>query len=226
MGYLDNPTNMQAEIRDLLRRVRQLETGSPLGNTSITRGVLRVASPEGLVVEGSEKVSGTLEVTGTLVLSGTLNGDGTITWTGPLNLQGVTVITGDTTVQGPFHVDGATDINGTLAVKGATTLSNDLNVTTGGGITIDSANPLKLSPDGNHAVEWASGAYLQSNDGGVGIGASGFSSAFVAAADGSAALYYPNGQIAVWSSAVNGLSFYSPDGTKVMRLTNAGLVGP
>lgn len=224
MGYLDNP--MQGELRDLLRRVRQLETGSPLGNTSITRGALRVASPEGLIVEGSETVSGTLDVTGTLVLSGVLNGDGTITWTGPTNLQGVTVITGDTTVQGPFHVDGATDINGTLAVKGATTLSNDLNVTTGGGITIDSTNALQLSPGGNHAVQWALGAYLASNDGGVGMGASGHNAAIQAAADGTAALYYPTGQIAVWTSAVNGLSFYSPDGTKVMRLTNTGLVGP
>lgn len=198
MGYIDNLNDSKSEIRDLMRRIRQLETASPLGHSSITRGALRVASPEGLIVEGSEKVTGTLTLTPGSVLD----------------------VTGETNLHGPTTIDG------TLDVKGATTLSNDLNVAAGGGITIDSTNPLKLSPDGSHAIEWASGAYLQSNDGGVGIGANGFSAAFVAATDGSAALYYPNGHIAVWTSAVNGLSFYSPDGTKVMRLTNTGLVGP
>lgn len=195
------------EVARQSHRTRRVEVAAPLGFSSITRGALRVASPEGLIVEGSEKVSGTLDVTGTL------------TNTGTTNLNGPTVITGDATVNGPLHVDGDTDING------ATTLNGDLAVAAGGGITIDSTNPLKLSPDSSHAIEWASGAYLQSNDGGVGIGASGHSAAFVAAVDGSAALYYSDGHIAVWTSSA-GITFYSPDGSKTMQLTNSGLVGP
>ena len=95
----------------------------------------------------------------------------------------------------------------------------------GGELVVDAPNPLILSPDGTQAVSWESGAYLLSNDGGVGMGANGFGAAVQAVLDGSAALYYPSGQVAVWTSA-DGVRFYSPDGTQVMQLNNSGLVGP
>lgn len=142
MGYLDNPA--QGELRDLLRRVRQLEAGSPLGNSSITRGALRVASPEGLIVEGSEKVTGTLDITGTLTISGILNADGTITLTGPVtmtgetNLNGPTTLNGDTTQQGPFHVKGDTDITGDTALNGNMTVGAGGKIKVGG-MTLDPA---------------------------------------------------------------------------------------
>lgn len=146
------------EWKELKDRVRKLESGSPTGFTSITRGSLRVASPEGLIVEGSQRVSGTLRVTGTEIVDGTLRITGTLTVQGPttlggrttisgdttvsgrfdvdgpvtvdgnLNINGTTKITGDTTVSGPFHVDGDTDVDGRLQINGQTTLAGDTTV--------------------------------------------------------------------------------------------------
>lgn len=139
-----------SQLRDLLRRVRILETTQPVGYTSVSEGALRIVSAEGLIVEGSESVTGTLTVSGTLTLSGTLNADGTITFTGPVTISGATDITGpltvtgdtglngDTTVNGPFHVQGATDITGTLGIKGASTLEGNMSVTGGGKVTVGS----------------------------------------------------------------------------------------
>ena len=150
------------EIAALVRRIEKLERQAPAGFTSITRGALRVASPEGLIVEGSEKVTGTLDVTGTLTVSGTINGDGTITWAGPVTFTGATNLNGPIEVNGASHfvglatVDGDMDVNGTLNVdgpagingptflRGSTELTGDLTVDGGGkihvgGMTLDPA---------------------------------------------------------------------------------------
>lgn len=169
----------QSELERLVRRVEKLERAAPIGFSSITRGSLRVASPEGLIVEGSEKVTGTLDVTGTLTIEGTLNGNGTITWTGPatlsgdatvagpLHVNGATDINGDTTVKGPFHVQGSTDITGTLAVAGATTLSNDLTVGSGGKISLGGLS-LESSPVGAGAINFLpTGGISASIDGSI-----------------------------------------------------------
>ena len=121
MAYQDDPTGADL-MRELVKRVRRLEAGSPLGNSSITKGGLRIASQEGLTVEGSARVSGVLAVTGTENVSGTLN------VTGPLTVTGATALNGNTT------------INGTLAVKGAATLENNLTLTgTNGKIRVGAA---------------------------------------------------------------------------------------
>jgi len=157
-----------SELKDILRRLHILETTQPVGYTSVSEGALRIVSAEGLIVEGSESVTGTLTVSGTLTMSGTLNADGTITFTGPVTIsgatgitgpltvtgntalngdttvngpfhvKGATDITGDATVVGPFHVKGATDITGTLGIKGESTLEGDMAVTGGGKVTVGS----------------------------------------------------------------------------------------
>ncbi|SFS15684.1 hypothetical protein SAMN04487783_2102 [Agrococcus baldri] len=49
----DNPGNLAAELRDLKRRIRQLETASPLAHSSISHGTgLAVNIPAGIHMEG------------------------------------------------------------------------------------------------------------------------------------------------------------------------------
>ena len=101
-----------AEIRRLADRVRRLESATPLQNASISRGALRVVSAEGLIVEGSSRVSGTL------IVSGTFEMDGTQNLTGTLVVSGDTTITGDVTISGDFAVTGG----GRIIVGSAMTL--------------------------------------------------------------------------------------------------------
>lgn len=68
-------------MQKLAQRVRILEVRNPLENASVDRGGLYIRSNEGLIVEGSEKVSGWLVVTGTL------KGTGTFDWSGDLLLS-------------------------------------------------------------------------------------------------------------------------------------------
>ncbi|MCC2030608.1 hypothetical protein [Microbacterium allomyrinae] len=59
-----------AALRDLKRRIHDLETTSPVGYTSITRGALRVASEDGLIVQGSAFITGVLRTVGRIILEG------------------------------------------------------------------------------------------------------------------------------------------------------------
>lgn len=120
------------ELKEVLRRLRKLETASPLVATSITRGRLRIGGTAVLLVDSS----------GGVVIEGTLNGDGTITW------SGVTTLTGTTNLNGPTTVNGNTSIAGTLDVSGITTLLNNLIVGSGGKISLGG---LSLEPTGSGA---------------------------------------------------------------------------
>ena len=152
----------RGELADILRRLRILETASPLQNASIGSNGLRVydggvitIENGGLNVTGSGTFVGTLNANGTITFTGTFNQSGPTTFTGdtklngPTHINGATDVTGNTTVTGDFkvtgptHLEGATDIKGTLSVEGATTLKGDMTLTTGkikaGGMTIDPA---------------------------------------------------------------------------------------
>jgi hypothetical protein len=91
---VDSLGDLKQEIRDLMRRIRVLESASPLGYSSITEGALEIRSEEGLIVIGS------------LRISGVMNGDGTITWTGPWNLTGLGTVTGDVAWSGDLNLTG------------------------------------------------------------------------------------------------------------------------
>lgn len=138
--------------------VRRAGTASPVGHTSITRGGLRVASEEGLTVQGSqrvtgrlfvtgyEEVSGQLRVTGSLVVSGNadvtgpmdvrgpLTVRGSTTFVGPLRIEGSAAIVGPLRIEGqvdvagPFTVSGTMDITGDLTITGKTTVTGDLDI--------------------------------------------------------------------------------------------------
>jgi hypothetical protein len=108
---------------ELEKRVRRLERGSNLGYSSISEGSLRVASMEGLIVEGSERVSGLLLVGGTLTVTGVESITGTLivsggqVITGTFRIDGETTINGHTTFNGPTDIIGALGLSGTLTVK-------------------------------------------------------------------------------------------------------------
>jgi len=176
----------RGELADILRRLRQLETASPLQNASIGSNGLRVYDGGVITIQ-----NGGLNVTGTATITGTLQADGTITFTGTLTQSGPTTFTGDTKLNGPTHINGTTDISGnttvtgnfttngpmkttgTLSVEGVTTLKNDLNVTTGkinaGSVTIDPSylsGSVKFS-NGTTVSATPNGAQLVKSGGGA-----------------------------------------------------------
>lgn len=65
------------KVTDFPKRVSTLETQSPNGFSSVTRGTFRIASDEGLLVEGQAHVTGLLSGTGEIDWSGpgTFTGD-------------------------------------------------------------------------------------------------------------------------------------------------------
>ena len=134
---IDNLEDHRQEFADIKRRLRELETTSPLGFSSITRGQLRVASPEGLLVEGSARVSGVLDGDGTLHWTGTVKLDG------PVSIVGTVTRSGNETATGTTALNGTTDLNGPTTITGQTTVQGDLDVTGGGTIQ---AGAVEISP--------------------------------------------------------------------------------
>lgn len=70
------------KVVDTPRRVRSIETMSPIGFSSVERGGLRIASDQGLLIEGQGLVSGLFDVTGTL------SGSGDMDWSGDADFTG------------------------------------------------------------------------------------------------------------------------------------------
>jgi hypothetical protein len=157
------------ELKRLVRRIEKLETGAPLGFSSISRGALRIVSEEGLIVEGSAKVTGhflvtglfnadgnagTLHLTGTTTIDGNTFVHGNFALDGKLDIDGDTKITGDTTVTGPLHIDGDTDITGDVTVDG------------GGKITVAGAAPMTVgvTSAGRPGVEFPGGILSSAAD--------------------------------------------------------------
>jgi hypothetical protein len=130
MSYTPRPDVFYAQFVELRDLVRERFTAAPLGYTSISEGALRIISPEGLIVEGSARVSGTL------------TGSGTFDWTGPMNLQGAQTITGPTTFTGQMTVNGPWKFVGNGQITGDVDVTGNIKVLPGGkiqvgGMTID-----------------------------------------------------------------------------------------
>ena len=104
MGLIDNMKG--DELGQFTRRQRVVETQAPVGFTSVSKGRLRVASTEGLVVEGSQKISGTSSVTGAQTVSGSQTVSGTETLTGTRNA------TGTHNQSGAFNLTGSMTVSG------------------------------------------------------------------------------------------------------------------
>lgn len=126
--------DMTAELRELKRRIRVLESSSPLGYSSISEGALEIRSAEGLIVDGSARIDGLLK------------GSGTFDWTGPVNLKGAQSVTGPTTFTGMMTVNGPWKFVGNGEITGTVGLTGDLNVTGGGKIK---AGNIEITPSSN-----------------------------------------------------------------------------
>lgn len=121
MGVTHN-LNSDNVIQDLLDRVAALERNAPSGHTSVSTGQFRIASIDGLLVEGQERVTGilvvdgTLQVTGTQTVSGTLVVSGGQIITGVFTVNGVTTHNGQTIFVGDVDITGVVNLTGTMNV--------------------------------------------------------------------------------------------------------------
>jgi cytoskeletal protein CcmA (bactofilin family) len=140
--------NVSRRIDELWDLVRGLLTASELGNSAITRGGLRVASNEGLLIQGSQKVEGWLVVTGTERVTGTLEILGRLVASGAIELSGNTDITGPTTIRGATSITGNTDITGRLTAAGAVELMGPTKITG----DVDLIGLLKLAQGGRISI--------------------------------------------------------------------------
>jgi len=117
------------------RRVRRLETRSPLGNTSVTGGQTEFNGDESIAVNGSGRVSGSLYVDGIEYVDGQLRVRGSLVvtgnadFTGPLSVQGELRITGSTTFIGPLRLEGTSTIVGAMSIEGDLTIAGGTTIT-------------------------------------------------------------------------------------------------
>jgi len=158
MGLINNLT--QSTVRDRARRLRAVETGTPMNSGAVGAGgfevydggVITISNGGGLKVTGSIDVIGELIASGIITLTGELTQEGESTFTGPTHFEG------DTDVTGKFDVDGPMTTTDTLSVEGVTTLRNDLNVTTGGKIK---AGSMTMDPSvSSGALVFSNGAQV------------------------------------------------------------------
>lgn len=157
-----------SELQKLARRVDQLARKVTTGFSSITRGQLRIASNEGLLVQGSAKIEGWLVVTGTERVTGTLSVDGHLVvggdmdFTGPMVVKGTAKFSGKLDVTGPTTITGTLDVSGGTRLRGRTTVESDLAVVAGGRVKVGSS--MTLNPDANGgSMQFASGGQVRSD---------------------------------------------------------------
>ncbi|MDY0891886.1 hypothetical protein [Frigoribacterium sp. CFBP9030] len=119
-------TSQAKKTKDAIRRA---ETASPLGFSSVTRGAVSIESDEGLLVDGSQRVTGRLHVDGIEYVSGQLRVTGSFIVsgnaevTGPMRVSGPLDVLGDTTFIGPMEVQGTSTFIGKMTIEG------DLDIT-------------------------------------------------------------------------------------------------
>lgn len=185
------------EMAALVKRIERLERAAPIGYSSVSRGALRIASDEGLIVEGSAKISGVLKGLGQFLwdgivtLTSTFTATGTALFTGPFTMRGTTRLEGDTTQVGALHVVGNQDNTGTLTINGLTTLLKRLTVTAPGDIRVGGTIPMTI---GNATVAFDSGGSVAGYAGGVLVASGGAPNVVVStggvSVDGGAGKYF------------------------------------
>lgn len=166
------------ELRDLLRRVEDLERGTPLNNAAIGRSGLTVYDGGVITIEnGGLSITGTAEVIGQLIGSGALTWTGEVGFTGQTNLDGPTKIDGDTTINGdvdmtgiititgPMNVLGDVDITKTLDITGLVRLFDSMTVETGGKITVGGMTLSKTTVGGG--IAFSNGGVVAAEGGSV-----------------------------------------------------------
>lgn len=143
--------DVEGELRELKRRIRALETQSPLESSAVKNGRVRFIG--GLL---RIEAGGRLEIEGTLEIDGTTTVTGTFTVTGPWSLDGDGAITGDVTITGKLVQNGDWELNGNGDITGDVELTGDLNVTAAGRVNVGTAMRLNPSSSGG-AIEFTTG---------------------------------------------------------------------
>lgn len=202
MAYQDDPTGADS-MRELVKRIRRLEAGSPLGNSSISKGSLRIASEEGLIVEGSASVTGVLKGLGQLLWNGI------VTLTSTFTAKGVTRFEGDTTQVGPFHITGATDVTGLLTVNGNADFNGIVNID--GPLGVNGLSYLRGTTEVSGDLTVVAGGIIT-----VGAGLT----LEPLGAGGGAINFQPTGSI---SASIGRIVMISPDGTASLVVGNSGV---
>ena len=180
------------ETRNLMLRQRANDVMAPLGKSSISRGALRILSPEGLIVKGSSSVTGTQTVSGTHNVSGTENVTGTLNVSGDLNVTGTEKVT------------GTLDISGLLKLIGNALLTGDLIVGAGGEITVagSPSATLGVTSSGYPGLEWNGSGWVAAIAGNGVVLSNSTGSAFTRVTPTAAAIVAGNKSVQVTSSAV------------------------
>lgn len=154
---LDQP----GAITGIARRLRSAERGANLGYSSITRGGMRVASADGLLVQTVAgglpglRITGLEVVDGTLRVTGTIEGSGTFTWTGTLNQAGATNLRGPVAITGET---GTLTVDAETLLRGITRMLADLRVEGGGKITVTGADGDTILT--NSQIQFANGGIV------------------------------------------------------------------
>lgn len=123
----------------LQRRQSRQEKAANLGFSSITRGGMRVQSPEGIRVNqvpggaAGLRVTGVQLVDGTLRISGVLEGGGTFSWSGTIDQIGATTLRGPVSITGQ---SGSLTVAAETVLQGLTRILANLQVEADGQITV------------------------------------------------------------------------------------------
>lgn len=163
---LDQP----GAITGIARRLRSAERGANLGYSSITRGGMRVASADGLLVQTVPgglpglRITGLEVVDGTLRITGTVEGSGTFTWTGTLNQAGATNLRGPVAITGE---SGTLTVDAETLLRGITRMLNDLRVESGGKITVTGGSSPATLQDGK--LSFGTGGSVEADTGVGGV---------------------------------------------------------
>ena len=146
------------ERQTVTRRVRRLETRSPLGNTSVTDGQTEFNGEESVAINGSGRVAGVFYVDGRIVIAGTFDLDGIGMVTGHFTVAGPSTFIGSVRIEGPQEYVGDSTREGDQVVTGKTDhegdidLTGDMTVRGGGRVTIDGTTDVVLGKlDNGHA---------------------------------------------------------------------------
>jgi hypothetical protein len=175
------------ELARLVKRIERLEAAAPVGFTAVSRGALRIVSDEGLIVEGSARISGVMTGDGTLLWTGP------ITFTGPFTINGATTqngeytVDGDTTVNGDFDVVGTWDLQGNGKITGNVGMTGVLTIQTGGAVKVGTVT-LGITSNGRPGLDFDGATLTENNDrlamesGGVGGAVAGVAPTFAVVA--------------------------------------------
>jgi len=132
MARIDNLNG--GEHARLKKRMSASENASPLANSSVERGQLRMYGGSNLLIQ-----DGNFQVTGGSSISGVQTVSGTQTVTGASTVSGTQTISGTQTVSGTQQVNGTQNQTGPFNLTGTQTVSG------GGKIVVGT---LTISPDG------------------------------------------------------------------------------